>query len=366
MSTYKTLLTVVAVIGLAASVSVGAVQNIALPNASVENWTSGNCDNWSKVADMTWVYDTNYAQDGSYSMKVYNSSIHHTRDLYQDSVPVTAGALYDGKFYARVAINSGHSYGYIRWYDSSDAYISDSNITTKGGSYPEISAGARYYYESVRAPVNAAKAGFHLRISGRDSARAMNIDDITMNGGAPVTALNEAIETRNAGLEVWNSTTSPKDWSVASGEQHTGSYKSSGASSLQINSGAAYQYYSYGEQIVAGDEYEAKFWARKSATGGHAIANLRWYDEDCEVISTHRILGNTDNGDIWGGTRWYDETLTAPTGATRARFSIEGVESNLTVWVDDVTLTHLTPEPATMVLLGLGGVGLLIRRRRRA
>ena len=33
---------------------------------------------------------------------------------------------------------------------------------------------------------------------------------------------------------------------------------------------------------------------------------------------------------------------------------------------NQLTLGEAVPEPATMVLLGLGGVGLLIRRRRRA
>ncbi|MCD4830340.1 MAG: hypothetical protein K8R02_00870, partial [Anaerohalosphaeraceae bacterium] len=355
---------IVAMLGLAAGVSTAAVQDVGLPNSSVENWTGGNADNWTKPSDTTWTQDTNYVVDGSYSMNVYNASIHHTRDLYQDSMPVTAGALYDGRFYCRVAVNSGHSSGYIRWYDSSNAFISDSSITTKGGPYGEISAGARYYYESVRAPTNAARACFHLRISGRDSTRSMNIDDITMYGGAPVNTINETIETRNAGLEVWNSTTSPDGWSVADGQQHSGSYKNSGSYSLQIDSGAAYQLYSWGEQVIAGDQYEAKFWARKSATGGHAKGYLTWYDEEYAVVSKHSILGNTDGGDIWAGTRWYDETLTAPTGATRARFSIEGVDASVTVWVDDVTLTNLTPEPATMTLLLLG-LPLALRRRRK-
>jgi hypothetical protein len=37
-----------------------------------------------------------------------------------------------------------------------------------------------------------------------------------------------------------------------------------------------------------------------------------------------------------------------------------------TIYIDQLTLGEAVPEPATMVLLGLGGVGLLVRRRRRA
>ncbi|MCD4825177.1 MAG: DNRLRE domain-containing protein [Phycisphaerae bacterium] len=54
-----------------------------------------------------------------------------------------------------------------------------------------------------------------------------------------------------------------------------------------------------------------------------------------------------------GGTVWADDEVQF---ASRSHDTMTGPELDITV----------TPEPATMVLLGLGGVGLLIRRRRRA
>ena len=360
MNTYKTLSTIVAVLGLAISISTGAVQDVGLPNASLENWTGGNLDNWTNTG-MTWASSTSYVQDGTYTMNAYSSVYQYATS---NSSPITAGALYDARYFVHAIGTTGHSCGYIRWYDSSNAFISDSVVNTTPGYNDEIRDGSRWYYEAVRAPTNAASAAFRLKVHGRDSSHSLYLDAITMYGGAPVNTINETIETRNAGLEVWNSTTSPDGWTVADGQQHTGTHKNSGSYSLQIDSGAAYQTYSWGEQIVAGNEYEAKFWAWKSATGGHARGYLRWYDENYAVISTHTITGNTENSDIYAGTRWYDETLTAPTGATRARFSIEGVASTVTVCVDDVTLTNLTPEPATMALLLLG-LPLALRRRRK-
>ena len=42
------------------------------------------------------------------------------------------------------------------------------------------------------------------------------------------------------------------------------------------------------------------------------------------------------------------------------------VGNNGTAWKGGVAGFQVVPEPATMVLLGLGGVGVLLRRRRRA
>jgi hypothetical protein len=98
------------------------------------------------------------------------------------------------------------------------------------------------------------------------------------------------------------------------------------------------------------------------------------YQQDFPAVGKDFELDGTQlaSGSVFSGT--VSETLTAKYGAIHADFLgapsqrlgliINGDGAAATVYFDNISITPI-PEPATLALAGLGGLGLLAMRRRK-
>jgi hypothetical protein len=129
--------------------------------------------------------------------------------------------------------------------------------------------------------------------------------------------------------------------------------------------------------VTSGQTVTISFDARGSyGEGGVANAEL-FYEIEGGGISSSEILGGGPplaiNGDpdVWTPFLFTTTPVTDVSGGvTLALGASNGAVNNpsTTMWYDNVSVTvdvATIPEPASAVLLGLGGLGLLIRRRRR-
>ena len=201
-------------------------------------------------------------------------------------------------------------------------------------------------------------AGLVLALAPLASADLIT-GDIISNGGFELPGSNGAVPTG------W--TTDFNSYGQYTGAAHTGSYGfHPGGSS---NAGGSYQELT----TVIGSTYDVSVWIKSFATGtselGVVIANTG---------STAITMAGTsqDTGSHYGSNVAYNQTHTATSNAwseVTFTFTAQDTATRLGLYysgggtkpldLDDISVT---PEPATMTMLALGGLGVLARRRRRS
>lgn len=124
--------------------------------------------------------------------------------------------------------------------------------------------------------------------------------------------------------------------------------------------------------VNPGDEVTIRFQAKGSATAGGVHFAEFFSELDGGGVSAAGILGG---GPLFPGTDWTPYTFTAIAGPDvsggvtlqlAAITSADGASTS-TLFVDNVSITVegvAIPEPASAALLGLGGFGMIMRRRR--
>lgn len=106
--------------------------------------------------------------------------------------------------------------------------------------------------------------------------------------------------------------------------------------------------------LTIGQGYTVDFWLASSDTGG---ANNQF---NVLVSGGFGAFGQTNIAT----TPYTKEEFTFLAQSSTVTFEFQGYDASGDLYVDNTTV--VTPEPTAMALLGLGSIGMLGRRRRRA
>ena len=95
-------------------------------------------------------------------------------------------------------------------------------------------------------------------------------------------------------------------------------------------------------------------------TGG----SINYFDSDNNVLSTQSFVGGGDNqGGSFGGADYFTGYVSSSANISYLTIDITRTTGSSDIALD--ALTYAVPEPGSALLLGLGGFGLLCRRRAK-
>ena len=194
------------------------------------------------------------------------------------------------------------------------------------------------------------------------------------HAATPITILNAGFENSSTSIGNGNNT-DIADWTEDTGNAFVdtgGGWVPSGSDMLYIGSAAVNQDLSH--NWSASDSFTLDMIAMNPAWSGGAAGvrvQLRQASDDAVLWDSGLVdvSGTVVAGPAYSGTghelSWNIDASTFVTGSAGEQINVRIAAEAGTVYADNVSLSFDTvPEPTTTALLGLGGLALILRRRK--
>ncbi len=153
-------------------------------------------------------------------------------------------------------------------------------------------------------------------------------------------------------------------WTISSGVHTVTASKHSGSYAADMASGN--RYIERTVDLTGYSDVKLSFWWGQNFLEGDENLVVKFFDGDTTVtLETITVTANSPNGSFKGWFfREYNLDTSTLTGASqKIRFeTIEGGSDFF--YLDDISINGVIPEPASLALLGLGGLLMLPKRRR--
>ncbi len=152
-------------------------------------------------------------------------------------------------------------------------------------------------------------------------------------------------------------------WTVSAGTHVVTSQKHSGSNGADMASGN--RSIERTVDLTGYSDVKLSFWWGQNFLEGDENLVAKFFDGDTTVtLETIAVTANSPSGSFKG---WYFREYNLDTSTltgTSQKIRFETIEGGTDFfYLDDITINGVIPEPASLALLGLGGLMLLPRRR---